>query len=303
MTPGQRVFYRRVQRSHHWYEHLVEWALRGTAAFAVILLIGLFLFLLKLSVPAFTGIPLREFFFGTVWNPTSYDHPLWGTGALVAGTLIVTGVALFIAVPMGLCTAVYLTDVAPRSMREIIKPVLEMIACIPSVVLGLLGILFVAPIMARVFGLTNGLNALTAAVLVAIAALPTMASVSEDAIVSVPKGLRDASLALGASPSATLWHVVVPAARSGILAAGMLTLGRIIGETMIVLMVAGNSLAFPRSLLDPVRPMTAAVAIEMKETVTGSLHWHSLFAIGFTLFCMTFILNAVADLFMHRRAP
>jgi phosphate transport system permease protein len=176
-----------------------------------------------------------------------------------------------------------------------------MIAGVPTVVLGLLGLLFLAPVIAGFFGLSNGLNALTASILVAVVVLPTIASICEDALSGVSKRHREASLAMGATRWMTISKVVIPAASSGIIAGILLGLGRIIGETMIVLMVAGNSIAFPDSILDPVRPMTAAIAIEIKEVVVGSLHWKSLFAIGLLLFAYTFMLNFIADLFIHRK--
>ena len=204
------------------------------------------------------------------------------------------------SVPLGLGIAIYLSEIASRRVREIIKPMIEMIAGIPSIVLGLAGLLFLAPTMARLTGQTSGLHSLTASLLVALCALPTVASICEDALSNVPERYREASFALGASQWTTISRIVIPAARSGIAAAIMLGLGRIIGETMIVLMVAGNSLAMPRSLLDPSRPMTSAIAIEIKETIVGSTHWHALFAIGLVLFLITFAVNFIADLFIHR---
>jgi phosphate transport system permease protein len=186
-------------------------------------------------------------------------------------------------------------------MREVLKPVIEMIAGIPSVVLGLIGLLFLAPSVAKTFSISNGLNALSASILVAIATVPTIASLCEDALSGVPKRLSEASLALGATQWTTIRRVLVPAARSGIGASIMLGLGRAIGETMVVLMVAGNSLAFPHSFLDPVRPMTATIAIEIREVVVGDLHWQSLFAVGLVLFIITFVINSITDLFLRDR--
>lgn len=271
------------------------------AAITVICLVGIFAFLLYIGSGVFQHISAREFFGSTNWNPTAYGTPEWGIGALLMSTLIITGLTVAFSFPIGFCIALYLSHVASRRLREALKPAIEMIASIPSVVLGLIGLVFVAPVIARVFHISNGLNALTAAILVAIAALPTIASICEDALSSVPRRYKEASVALGASHWQTIRHIIIPAARSGLLAALILGLGRIIGETMIVLMVAGNSRALPLSILDPVRPMTATIAIEVKEVVIGSIHWQGLFAIGLVLFLITFLMNGIADLLIRRK--
>lgn len=272
----------------------------ASAALTVVFLIGIFVFLAWIGLRAFVDIPIPELLFGTYWNPNSFGDPSWGTASLLVGTLIVSTLALIISVPFGMAVAIYLAEVASKKVREVLKPFVEMIASIPTVVLGLLGLLFLAPAVANVFHISNALNALTASILVAIVALPTIASICEDALSSVSKRHRDASYALGASRWMTIRRVVIPAARSGLIAGILLGLGRIIGETMIVLMVAGNSVKFPTSLLDPVRPITATIAIEVKEVVVGSVHWEALFAIGLMLFVYTFIINIIADFFIHR---
>ncbi|MEK9177094.1 MAG: phosphate ABC transporter permease subunit PstC [Patescibacteria group bacterium] len=282
----------------------IEWSqiFFGTvASLTVVFLCGIFFFLAVIGLGVFAEVPIIEFFFGTLWNPSAYSAPSWGTLSLLLGTIIVSATALVIVVPLGLSSAIYVSQLASPRTREILKPAIEMIASVPSVVLGLLGLLYLAPLIAGIFGMTNGLNALTAAILVAIAALPTIASICEDALSSVSKRYRDASYALGATQWMTIRRVIVPSARSGLIAAILLGFGRIIGETMIVLMVAGNALALPRSLLDSVRPMTATIAIEVKEVVVGSIHWEGLFAIGLSLFVYTFILNLIADMFIHKR--
>jgi phosphate transport system permease protein len=282
-----------------------EWSyyvFAATALLTVSFLIGIFFFLAWIGLQALFQIPLSEFLFGTHWNPNSFGEPSWGTASLLLGTLIVSLVSLALSVPLGIAVAIYLAEVASPKVRETLKPFVEMIASIPTVVLGLLGLLFLAPFIAKIFGLSNALNALTASILVAVVALPTIASICEDALSSVSKRHRDASYALGASKWTTIRRVVVPAARSGLIAGILLGLGRIIGETMIVLMVAGNSIKLPQSLLDPVRPITANIAIEVKEVVVGSLHWEALFAIGLLLFLITFLINVVADFFIHREA-
>jgi phosphate transport system permease protein len=273
----------------------------GIGALTVLILVALFAFLALTALDMFLQVSITEFLFGTDWNPAGYDSSSWGIVPLLVGTLLVTIPALLISAPIGFIIAVYLSEIARPSLRETLKPFIEMIASIPSVVLGLLGLLYLAPLIGSMFGLSNGFNSLTAAILVGIAALPSLASISEDALANVPQSFRHASLALGASQWQTIKSIVIPAARHGLTASLMLGLGRIIGETMVVLMVAGNSRALPNGLLDPVRPMTANIAIEIKEVVVGSLHWDALFAIGLVLFMLTFAVNLVADLFMHRR--
>jgi len=288
--------------SRHIVNKLWEGIFKVSGSATVIILASIFVFLAINAFGILGNIPITEFLFGTKWNPESYSEPSWGILPLVAGTFWVSIIALLMAVPLGIAISIYLSEIAASKTREILKPIIEMIASIPSVILGLLGILFLAPFIAKIFNLSNGLNAITAAILVAITALPTIASISEDSLSSISDRLREASLALGANQWMTIKSIVVPAAKSGIIASIMLGFGRIIGETMIVLMVAGNSLAFPHSLLDPVRPMTANIAIEIKEVVVGGLHWESLFAVGLVLFLVTFIINFIVDLYIQKKS-
>ena len=267
---------------------------------ALVILLSIFGFLFFTGIKAFGEISLSEFFFGKVWNPTAYGEPKWGILALITGTLIVTGIALLIAIPLGIAGAIYLSEIASLRTREILKPVIEMIAGIPSVVLGLIGLLFLAPVVAHLFNLNSGLNALTSSIIVAIMILPTIISISEDVITSLPKEFREASLALGATKWQTIKMTLIPAASSGIAAAIMLGLGRAVGETMAVLMIAGNSIAMPGSIFDPVRPLTANVAIEIKEVVTGSLHYNALFAMALVLFILTFVVNLISDIIIEK---
>src|SRR3989344_5525561 len=289
-----------IKKQKRFLEHAPYFIFGTTAVLTVGILIGIFAFLFIIGIQAFSSISLKEFFLSSNWNPNSFHTPSWGIISMVAGTLIVSLLSLIFAVPFGLAIAIYLAEIASPKIREILKPIIEMIASIPSVVLGFLGLLFLAPLVAKVFTLSNGLNALTASLLVAIASLPTIASISEDALSAVSSKFREASLALGATKWVTIKKVVIPAASSGLMAAIMLGLGRIIGETMIVLMVAGNTRAFPQSFLDSVRPMTANIAIEIKEVVTHSLHCQALFAIGLILFVITFIINFAADYFINK---
>jgi phosphate transport system permease protein len=286
----------------YFSENIPKWIFGFIAAFTVAILLGIFVFLLISGLGTFKEIGIKEFLFGTDWNPNAFDTPAWGIFSLVVGTAMISLLALFIVVPFGLSIAIYLSEIASPKTQEILKPLVEMIASIPSVVLGFLGLLFLAPLIAKIFHLSNGLNALTASILVAIAALPTIASICEDALSSVSQRFREASLALGATQWATIKKIVIPAAKSGLIAGIMLGLGRVIGETMIVLMVAGNSRAFPHSLLDAVRPMTANIAIEIKEVVVGSFHWQSHFMLGFILFVITFFINFLADILIHKKS-
>ncbi len=273
----------------------------GIAFCTVVLLIGIFIFLLESGGKMFLEVGAMEFFFGTKWNPNALAGAAWGILPLALSTVMIAVGVLCLAVPFGLALAIYLSFLASKRMREILKPIIEMIAGIPSVVLGLLGLLFLAPMVSGIFGISNGLNALTASILVGITVVPTIASLCEDALSSVPSRLMEASLALGATKWTTIWKVMMPSAASGIVAAIMLGLGRAIGETMVVLMVAGNSLQMPTGFLDPVRPITATIAIEIREVVVGDLHWQALFALGLTLFVVTFILNTLTDLLLYKK--
>jgi phosphate transport system permease protein len=214
--------------------------------------------------------------------------------------------AMVIALPLGVATAVFVREVAPSWVREIVKPVIEVLAGIPSVVLGFFGMTLVAPFIRETLGAPTGLTAFTGALILAYMALPTMISVAEDALDAVPKSYRDAGLAMGATRWQTIWRVVVPAARSGIVTAVMLGMGRAIGETMAVMMVTGNAARMPLSLdslFRPTRTMTATIAAEMGEVAQGSVHYHALFGIGIVLFLMTFIINlaAASTIFRKRR--
>lgn len=267
---------------------------------AVLILFGIFVLLLTSAVPAFREIRIKEFLTSTLWDPTSPIRAEYGILSMIVSTLMVTIVAVLIAFPIGLGVAAYLSDVAHWRVREIVKPIVEILAGIPSVVVGFLGILLVGPALAKIFGRTNGLNALNGAVLLAVMALPTIISISEDSLNAVPTAYSEASLALGGSRWQTLVRVKIPAALSGIIAAFMLGMGRAIGETMTVLMVTGNARAFPHGLLDSVRTMTSNIAIELGEVPYYTTHYYALFAIGLVLFIMTFGVNLVADVVLNK---
>jgi phosphate transport system permease protein len=267
----------------------------------VIVLIGIFAILVEKSIPAFREIKLFQFLFTAAWNPTaSFVSPSYGIGAMIVSTFMISLGALCIAIPLGIGTAAYLSDVAHPHVREIVKPIVEILAGIPSVVIGFLGIVLVGPMIAKVFHLSNGLNALNGSILLAVMALPTIISLSEDALKSVPRSFEEASLALGATRWQTVIRVKIPAALSGIVAASMLGMGRAVGETMTVLMATGCALAMPKSFLDSVQTMTATVAIELGEVPYNTTHYYALFGIGLVLFIITFIINLVSDVVLHR---
>jgi phosphate transport system permease protein len=219
---------------------------------------------------------------------------------MIVSTIYVTLVAMVIALPIGLGVAAYLSDVAHWRVREIVKPVVEVLAGIPSVVVGFLGIVLIGPLLAKLTGRTNGLNGLNGAILLAVMSLPTIISISEDSLNAVPNAYVEASLAMGATRWQTLARVKIPAALSGIIAAFMLGMGRAIGETMTVLMATGNARTFPHGLLESLRTMTSNIAIELGEVPYYTTHYYALFAIGLVLFLMTFVVNLVADIVLHK---
>ena len=263
-----------------------------------IIILGVILALLIFnSIRFFAIYPAVSFFGGLKWNPT---NEIFGFVPLLTGTLLTTFASILIAIPLGVGCAIFIGELAPKAIREILKPIIEVLATIPSVVIGFIGIKVAAPVIKNIFNLNIGLTALTAAVMLAFMSLPTIVSISEDAINAVPNTYRFASLALGATKWETTYKVVVPAASSGILAAVMLGLGRIVGETMTVLMLTGNSPRIVFSFLQPVRTITATIAAEMGETAQGGLHYSALFALGLILFIITFSINFIGDSFTNR---
>jgi phosphate transport system permease protein len=292
----------KLQSRARWGEFTIQ-ALIKVAGFSVVgFVILIFVFLLREGVPAFYKIPLGNLF-GTRWYPTL---DLFGTLPLILGSVMVTINAILIALPLGVATAVFIREVSPNWAREILKPLIEVLAGIPSVILGFFGMVIVAPIVRETLHVPTGLSAITGSLILAYMSLPTIISVAEDALDAVPKSYRDAGLAMGATKWQTIWRVVVPAARSGILTAVMLGLGRAIGETMLVMMVTGNAARMPLSLdapFLPARTMTATIAAEMGEVANGSVHYSALFAIGILLFLITFVVNltAASTIFQKRR--
>jgi len=283
-----------TNRVTRWKEFIIESLIR-IAGVSAILIIGLiFFFLLREGISTFLDIPLRQLF-GSRWYPIEGIYGMW---PLLVGSFLVTIGAVVIAVPLGLTTAIYLGEIAPSWLRELLKPVIEVLAGIPSIVLGFLGWVALAPIIQRA-GASTGLTAFTGSLILAYMALPTIISISEDALYAVPKEYRDGALAIGATQWQTIWRVVLPAARSGIVIACMLGVGRAIGETMAVMMVTGNAANIPTLgpgiLFQPVRTMTATIAAEMGEVAQGSQHYSVLFAVGIVLFVITFGINSIAS--------
>ncbi|MDR1607007.1 MAG: phosphate ABC transporter permease subunit PstC [Deltaproteobacteria bacterium] len=250
------------------------------------------LFLLGEAGGLFKTANFFDFLFSTEWYPT-YEPPEFGAAALIVGSLAVTFFSSLLAAPIGLGLAVFLACLAGKS-REWIKPAVELMAGVPSVVLGFLGLVVLAPFMVDVLGLPTGLNVLNASLILALMAIPSIASLGEDALSATPRQIQDASYALGATRWETIWRVTMPASMSGLSTAVILGLGRALGETLVVLMVAGGAAQIPGSLFDSVRPLTATLAAEMGETAIGSPHYHALFALGVVLFFLTLGFNLLA---------
>jgi phosphate transport system permease protein len=293
MVKGSRI---------RWTEFAVEALVRVLGFSTIGFVFLIFLFLLREGVPVFLEVPLDNLL-GVRWYPT---FGLFGTLPLLLGSALVTVSAIAIGLPLGVAAAVFVREVAPDWTREILKPLIEVLAGIPSVVLGFFGMTVLAPLVRETLGAPTGLTAFTGAMVLAYMTLPTIISVAEDALDAVPKSYRDAALAMGATQWQTIWKVVVPAARSGIATAVMLGLGRAIGETMAVMMITGNAARMPLTLdsfFRPVRTMTATVAAEMGEVAQGSTHYHALFGIGIALFVLTFVINlaAASAIFQKRR--
>ncbi len=280
-------------------EFIIELSIKLSGYVVVVFVFLVFLFLLRDSLSLFRHYPLGDFFFGTEWLPIS-EPPKFGVIPLLLGSVYVTVWAIFICVPLGVGSAMFIAEVAPRPLKHVLKSLVEILASIPSVVLGFLGIIWLGPVLRNVFGLGTGMCGLTGSLLLAFMALPTIISISEDALVSVPRTYREAAFGLGATRWQALWRITLPSASSGILAAVMLGIGRVVGETMVVMMVTGNAPVMPGSILKPLRTLTATIAGEMGETVGGSEHYFALFAVGLVLFVITFSINFVADLFLRR---
>jgi phosphate transport system permease protein len=264
------------------------------ASASIITLSLIVLFLFMEGLPIFKKVSVKAFLFGELWYPTS-DPADFGIFALIMASVAVTALASLISIPLGVMTAAYLAEVASWRLREVVKPIVELLAALPSVVIGFFGMVVVAPLLQDLLNVATGLNLFNAALMLAFMSVPTICSISEDAIFGVPTELKEASLALGATHWETIWRVVIPASISGISTAVILGMSRAIGETMVVLMVAGGAAMVPTSLFDPVRPMPASIAAEMAEAPFRGDHYYALFATGIVLFAFTFLFNLVAD--------
>ena len=280
-------------------EKIIERLLLLSALVSILLVALIFLFLFREGLPAFAEIPLLSFLTGETWQPVA-EEPKYGILPLLSGTMLVTIGAVGVAVPLGISTALYLSEVAGSREKEILKPFIELLAGVPSVVYGFVALTVLATAVQTLFGNTFRLNALNGSLVLAVMILPTIVSIAEDALSAVPMEYKEAAWALGASRWETLRRVVLPAASSGVFIGVILGIGRAVGETMAVLMATGNSPVVTADFFRSIETMTAAIAIEMGEVVYGSVHYSALFAIGLVLFAITFIINLVADAFVER---
>jgi len=280
-------------------DQVINSVVRISGYSSILFVVLILFFLLREGLPALSSTPLSAIF-SARWYPI---EGYYGILPLILGSLLITLASTLMALPFGIGTAVYLSEVAPPWLRDILKPIIEILAGIPSVVLGFIGILIFVPFIRKLLDIPTGLTAFTGAVLLALISIPTIVSVAEDALNTVPNTYRQASLALGATQWQTIWDVTLPAAKTGVLTAVMLGIGRSLGETMAVMMVTGNAPVMPlqlNSLLSPVRTMTATIASEMGEVASGSQHYQVLFFIGITLFLLSLIINITASLVSTR---
>jgi len=280
-----------TQKQKEKFTHFVFF-LVAAASVAILFMITLFLFVE--GIPIFEKVSLKEFLFGNYWYPTS-EPADFGIFPLIIGSIAITITSALISIPLGVMSAIYLAEIASARLREIVKPIIELMASLPSVVIGFFGMIVVAPVLQETFDIATGLNIFNASLMLAFMSVPTICSLSEDAIYNVPVNLKEASLALGATQLDTIFRVTLPASISGISTAIILGMSRAIGETMVVLMVAGGAAMVPKSIFDPVRPLPASIAAEMAEAPYRGDHYYALFAIGIVLFIFTFIFNLAAD--------
>jgi len=269
------------------------------ALFSITALSLIVIFLFIEGIPMLDTISIKDFILGHYWYPTD-EPPDFGILPLILGSVYVTLLSGMIAIPLGIMSAVYLAEIAQPRVAEIVKPIVELMASMPSVVIGFFGMVVVAPFIQKLFNIPVGLNMFNASLMLAFMSIPTICSLAEDAIFSVPNALKEASFALGATHFETIVKIIIPASLSGICTAVILGLSRAVGETMVVLMAAGGAAMIPGSVFDPVRPLPASIAAEMAEAPFGSEHYHALFAIGIVLFGFTFLFNIIADTISHR---
>ena len=284
----------------HLRSQPIEFILFLCASFSVVILLLMLLFVVMEGSLAFTRLG-TQLILGQVWKTNS---DLYGGFPLIYASLMIVSGALLISIPLGICTSIFIAEILPFQLRDPIKSVIELLASIPSVIYGFIGVTFLAPLIASIFGLQSGATALTASLILAIMVLPTIVGVSGETISAVPSEYKEAALALGASKWQTIRNVTLPLSKSGMLASVMLGFGRAIGETVAVLMVAGNVATVPTppwNYLTPVYPVTAVIAMQMGEAAVGSLEYSALFGLGLILFITTFIVNTIADVIVRRK--
>ncbi len=286
------------KRTLDWYIDLAVTGLVFLGGIsAIVFIIGIFIFITTQGVGFFSdGFSFSEFFGSPLWRPTSEENPTYGAMALMAGTASVTGFAMLVAVPFSLGAAVFIAEFATGKTREILKVLVELLAAIPSVVWGFIGLSIMNPFIIDTFGVPVGLNVLNAGTILGLMAAPIMTTIAEDALKAVPESYREAAEAMGATRWQVISRVVFPSAKNGLMAAVLLGVGRGFGETMAVLMASGHSINLPESPFDSVRALTATIAAELGETAHGSQHYEALFSLGIFLFTVTFAINLTADL-------
>lgn len=277
-------------------ERAIELVIKLCGVSAILFVFGIFFFVFREGAGYLPELDIGKFLFSTDWYPTSHSNVRYGVGALIVGTFSVTFVAMALAVPFGLGAAIFLSEFCSKKVRESLKVIIELLAAIPSVVWGFIGLLIMNPLIQNTFNVPVGLNVFNGAVLLALMSVPIMVSIGEDALKAVPDSYREAALALGATRWQTVRRVLLPAAKNGLLAAVLLGVGRAVGETMAVLMATGHAINIPNSIFDPVRTLTATIAAELGEASVGSDHYRVLFIVGILLFTITFIVNLTADL-------
>jgi len=288
-----------MMRSRQIKEILIRYVFFLLAFISIAILAMILFFLVREGVPVFDEVSVKNFFLGKYWYPTA-DPPDFGILPLILASLMVTGISAAISIPLGVMTAIYLAEIATPRVKEVAKPMVEMLASLPSVVIGFFGMVVVAPFLQDVFEIPTGLNLLNASLMLAFMSVPTITTISEDAIASVAPELKEASLALGATHWESIIRVIMPASLSGVSTGIILGMSRAIGETMVVLMVAGGAAMIPGSVFDPCRPMPASIAAEMAEAPFRSEHYYALFAIGLVLFIFTLMFNFIADYISHK---
>ena len=296
-----------VRRARHGDLNRRDWAWfqdKGVAAFvfvggvsAIVFILGIFAFITKEGIGFILHtLDLKEFFTSPAWRPTSERNPTYGALALILGTASVTGLAMLVSVPFSLGAAIFIGEFAQGKLRESLKILVELLAAIPSVVWGFIGLTILNGLIVDLFEVPVGLNVLNAGIILGLMAAPIMTTIAEDSLKAVPDTYREAAEAMGATRWQIIWKVVIPAAKNGLLGAVLLGVGRGFGETMAVLMASGHSINIPHSVFDSVRALTATIAAELGETAAGSDHYRALFTLGILLFVVTFLINLTADL-------